>query len=214
MIQKSKEAKSSAYQLSESAILSRQYEEHTRERPVTFAEIEEMDLNALVLAEKDKTDARGRRNFAIMLQDSRDERLRDLIIESMQDHVSQARNNGLINRSNFWNSIAQMSYDVIQELELARRFEQAAIDAYELAAEAYDQMADKRGVEWSGKTRLHYAASQGELGVYQEHIQRQIDNGIDVNVRDKYGRIPLRDAYNAEAAQILLNNGADIRNGP
>ena len=210
LFQKSEESKSSAYQMSQAAMLSRQYEEHARERSVKVAEIEEMDLNALVLAEKDRTDARARKNYAIMLQDSRDEGLRDLIIENIQDHVSQARNNALINQSNFWNSIAQMCYDVIQELELASRFEQAAIDAYELAAEAYEQMADKREANWTGKTKLHYAAYHGELGIYRGEIQNHIDNGIDVNVRDKYGRTPLHDAYTAEAAQILLNNGADI----
>ena len=43
-----------------------------------------------------------------------------------------------------------------------------------------------------------------------EKIEELINNGVDVNARDKYERTPLHYAKNYDAAKLLIDNGADV----
>jgi len=56
---------------------------------------------------------------------------------------------------------------------------------------------------------LHIAASRG----YKSVVNLLIEQGADVNAKDKYGQMPLHFAANRasmDLAQLLIDNGADV----
>lgn len=63
--------------------------------------------------------------------------------------------------------------------------------------------ANRRGLGW---TSLHIAA----LGDHRKEAEILINQGLDVNARDKYGHTPLFFAKSAYMAQILICGGADV----
>lgn len=61
--------------------------------------------------------------------------------------------------------------------------------------------------DWSGRSALHYAASNGEIGI----TQMILANGGIVNKRDRYSYTPLHYAAEAgltEMVKLLLSKGA------
>ena len=61
----------------------------------------------------------------------------------------------------------------------------------------------------AGWTPLNYAVMSGE----KEAVEVLIDNGADVNVKDKYGSTPLHDASlgkHNEVVELLISKGADV----
>ncbi len=63
--------------------------------------------------------------------------------------------------------------------------------------------------EVAGWTPLNYAVMSGE----KEAVEVLIDNGADVNVKDKYGSTPLHDASlgkHNEVVELLISKGADV----
>ncbi|KAL8925422.1 MAG: hypothetical protein Q9208_003514 [Pyrenodesmia sp. 3 TL-2023] len=67
--------------------------------------------------------------------------------------------------------------------------------------------ADPTRQNWYG-TALHAACEAGQIGT----IQALLDAGVDVNIRDQYGRLPLTCAALSgytDAMRILLEGGAD-----
>lgn len=75
-----------------------------------------------------------------------------------------------------------------------------------------DNGADINAKDAYGKTPLHDAISQGNLG-FVELAKLLLDNGADVNAKNKYGETPLNFAAfggNLAIANLLIDSGADV----
>ena len=53
---------------------------------------------------------------------------------------------------------------------------------------------------------IHVAARVGDLA----GVQAELDKGVDVNVKDRFGFTPLHFAATKEIAELLINEGADV----
>ena len=53
---------------------------------------------------------------------------------------------------------------------------------------------------------IHTAAINGDLA----GVQAELDKGVDVNVKDRFGFTPLHFAATKEIAELLINEGADV----
>ena len=57
-----------------------------------------------------------------------------------------------------------------------------------------------------GESIIHDAAAAGDLAA----IQAELDKGVDVNIRDPYGKTPLHVVKTKEIAELLIAKGADV----
>ena len=62
--------------------------------------------------------------------------------------------------------------------------------------------------DYDRRTPLHLAASAGHLSI----VQYLVENGVDINPRDRWGSTPLNDAKDSAIVEYLLAHGAEKGN--